>query len=75
MNIIDNVKDFFNPQDGDLPDEEGRFVLTDRQAVGGMLIYVLTDRETGVSYLTKPGNDCALTPLLDADGKPLITRF
>ena len=77
MSLTKDIKDFFYPADGDLPDkpdEKGRFVLTGRQAVGGMLICTLTDRETGVSYITKPGNDCPLTPLLDADGRPLIIR-
>lgn len=77
MGLTDSIKDFFNPAEAedDLPDENGRFVLTGRQALGGMLICTVTDRETGVSYITKPGNDCPLTPLLDTDGKPVITRF
>ena len=75
MSLVKDIKEFFCPtDDGELPNEEGRFILTGRQAVGGMLIYTLTDRETGVSYITKPGNDCPLTPLLDADGRPLISR-
>ncbi len=74
MNFTDAVKDFFDPKEQDLSDEKGRFVLTSRQALGGMMLYTITDRETGVSYLTKSGIDCPLTPLLDADGTPLIAR-
>ena len=74
MGITDTIRDFFDPAEGDLPDSEGRFVLTGRQSLGGMLLYTVTDRETGVSYLTKPGNDCPLTPLLDADGRPVLPR-
>ena len=75
MGITDSIKDFFDPQEEAVPDEKGRFVLTGRQLLGGMLICTVTDRETGVSYITKQGDDCTLTPLLDADGKPLISRF
>ena len=36
---------------------------------------VLIDRETGVHYLfVKCGYGCALTPLLGADGKPVVRR-
>lgn len=37
-------------------------------------LFVLRDRETGVQYLlAKFGYSGGLTPLLDADGKPVIT--
>jgi hypothetical protein len=75
MGIMNDVRAFFDPTGEELSDEKGRFVLTGSQALGGMLIYTVTDRETGVSYITKPGNDCPLTPLLDADGRPVISRF
>jgi hypothetical protein len=36
---------------------------------------VLVDTETGVNYLyVSSGYGGGLTPLLDADGKPIITR-
>lgn len=36
---------------------------------------VLVDRETGVNYLfVQSGYAGGLTPLLDADGKPVVTR-
>jgi len=37
---------------------------------------LLVDRETGVTYLLwKAGYGSAITPLLDADGKPIITNL
>ncbi len=77
MGLTKELKDFFNPLESEeeMPDQEGRFVLTGRQTLGGMMLYTVTDRETGVSYLTKPGSNCPLTPLVDADGKPVVTRF
>lgn len=39
------------------------------------LIQVIVDKETGVNYLwVKSGYAGGLTPLLDADGKPIITK-
>lgn len=39
------------------------------------LEYILVDKETGVNYLfVQSGYAGGLTPLLDADGKPVITR-
>ena len=36
---------------------------------------VLVDKETGVNYLfVQSGNAGGLTPLLDADGNPVITK-
>lgn len=36
---------------------------------------VIVDKETGVNYLfVKNGYSGGLTPLLDAEGKPIITK-
>lgn len=36
---------------------------------------ILVDRETGVNYIAwKSGYAGGITPLLDADGKPVVTR-
>ena len=36
---------------------------------------VLVDQETGVNYLCyKAGYGAGITPLLDAEGKPIITK-
>ena len=38
-------------------------------------IFVIVDRETGVNYLaTKFGAAGGICPLLDEDGKPIITK-
>ncbi|MBP0967555.1 MAG: hypothetical protein J5722_07970 [Oscillospiraceae bacterium] len=62
------MKDFFSPQKAEDSDAE-RFSFSEH-LLGGMTLYVIKDRKTGVSYITKPGNDCPLTPLLGADGEP-----
>ncbi|MBR3268322.1 MAG: hypothetical protein IKI58_06320 [Oscillospiraceae bacterium] len=77
MSVMDSVKDFFTPKEERISAEGGdekRFVLRS-YPIGGMTLFMITDRKTGVSYLTKAGSDCPLTPLLDADGKPFISRF
>ena len=39
------------------------------------LAEVVVDKQTGVNYLfVKSGNGAGLTPLLDADGKPIVTK-
>jgi hypothetical protein len=36
---------------------------------------ILVDKETGVNYLLwKAGYGAGITPLLDSDGKPIVTR-
>jgi hypothetical protein len=40
------------------------------------LIQVIVDKETGVNYLwVKSGYAGGLTPLLDAEGKPIVERY
>lgn len=52
--------------------KERRFEKTYSQDLGSTIIYV--DRETGVNYLfVVNGYAGGLTPLLDRDGKPVIT--
>lgn len=57
--------------------KEERFVkiLSEGSSFGEVrMLYV--DRETGVTYLfVKSGYGAGITPLLDADGKPVITRL
>ena len=57
--------------------ENERFVkiLTEGSSFGEVrILYV--DKETGVTYLfIKAGYGAGLTPLLDAEGKPIITRL
>lgn len=51
-----------------------RFEITETE--GGVKgLYVIVDKETGVNYLmAKFGITGGLCPLLDKDGKPIISR-
>lgn len=50
-----------------------RFVKTYEQGVVN-ISEIWVDRETGINYLYHAaGNGAGLTPLLDRDGKPIIT--
>ena len=52
--------------------KEDRFVKVHSEAMGGRII--LVDKVTGVNYLfVQSGYAGGLTPLLDRDGKPIIT--
>lgn len=55
---------------------ENRFEIVEK---GGSLLnniyQVIVDRQTGVNYLfIKEGYGAGLTPLLDENGKPIITK-
>ena len=52
-----------------------RFVIKEKDTKILTETLVLVDRETGVNYLyVGRGYGGGLTPLLDADGKPVITK-
>ena len=52
--------------------KEERFVKVHSEAMGGRII--LVDKVTGVNYLfVSSGYAGGLTPLLDREGKPIIT--
>ena len=52
--------------------KEERFVKIHSEAMGGRMI--LVDKVTGVNYLfVSSGYAGGLTPLLDREGKPVIT--
>ncbi len=52
--------------------KEKRFEKTYSQDLGSTIIYV--DKETGVNYLfVANGYAGGLTPLLDREGKPVVT--
>ena len=57
--------------------KDDRFIKVYEQ--GGILndtIQVLVDKKTGVNYMfVHSGHAGGLTPLLDQDGKPVITRI
>ena len=51
----------------DIKEKEGVSLLTDA--------IVIIDKETGVNYLSvHRGYGGGLTPLLDSDGKPIVTK-
>ena len=51
----------------DIKEKEGLSLMTDA--------VVIVDKETGVNYLfVHRGYGGGLTPLIDADGKPIITK-
>lgn len=57
--------------------KDNRFEVTYKEgnALGQGLRMVLVDTQTGVNYIfVQSGYAGGLTPLLDADGKPVITR-
>ena len=53
-----------------------RFDIKDRESLGLLTdVRIIIDKETGVNYLyVCYGYGGGLTPLLDADGKPIITK-
>ena len=53
---------------------EKRFVKVYSQDMGNK--FILVDRQTGVNYLfVASGYSGGLTPLLDREGKPIISRL
>lgn len=53
--------------------KDKRFVKTYSQGMTDV-VEILVDRETGVSYLFRTnGYAGGMTPLLDRDGKPIVT--
>ena len=54
--------------------KEERFVKVHSEAMGGRMI--LVDKVTGVNYLfVQSGYAGGLTPLLDRDGKPIVSTL
>lgn len=51
-----------------------RFVKTYSQGVVGSGAELYVDQETGVNYLFVWSSGGGLTPLLDAEGRPVITK-
>ncbi len=51
-----------------------RFVRTYKQSSWSVAFQVWVDRETGVNYIySSSGYSGGLTPLLDREGKPVVT--
>ena len=68
MNIIKLTEDM------KMADKNERFILTYKQGVASRT-EIIVDKLTGVNYLfrVESGYAGGLTPLLDKDGKPVIT--
>lgn len=52
---------------------EERFILTYQQSNLNGSIQIWVDKKTGVNYISGVGSGIGLTPLLDAEGNPIIT--
>ena len=57
--------------------QEERFVKTFSEGSSfGEMRMIFVDRETGVNYFfVKSGYGAGLTPLLDGDGNPVISKY
>ncbi len=55
--------------------KDNRFTVTEKQGSEfSNLIQIIVDKKTGVNYMwVKSGYSGGLTPLLDREGKPIIT--
>ncbi|MCM1156880.1 MAG: DUF6440 family protein [Bacteroidales bacterium] len=61
-----------------MPKEDKRFEILEKegnQMKDSGLIQIIVDKQTGVNYLwVKSGYAGGLSPLLDAEGKPIVTK-
>ena len=56
--------------------KEKRFEVAYQQGAIMDIIEILVDKETGVNYLFRTnGNAGGMCPLLDREGKPVVTSF
>ncbi len=55
--------------------KEKRFIVTEKESGFMDSVQIIVDKKTGVNYMwVTQGYAGGLTPLLDTDGKPIITR-
>lgn len=61
-----------------MPKKDARFEILEKegnQLKDSGLIQIIVDKQTGVNYLwVKSGYAGGLSPLLDAEGKPIVTK-
>lgn len=51
-------------------------IFSEKKLPSGTQFYVLVDTETGVNYLAAMfGTSISVTPMLNPDGKPIITQI
>ena len=58
--------------------QKNRFITTYEQSIEKTLgmgaLQILVDTETGINYINTVGQGyCGITPLLDKDGKPVVS--
>lgn len=54
---------------------EKRFIIKEQQSLGLCALAIVADSQTGVNYIvTMDSSPNYVTPLLDADGKPVIDK-
>lgn len=52
-----------------------RFVVEKEEGSFGSEVIIITDKQTGVQYLSyRNGSSGGITPLLDEQGKPIIKK-
>lgn len=56
-------------------DKRFEFLNAEKAGVFATDSTIIVDKETGVNYLfVRSGYGAGLTPLIDADGKPIVTK-
>ena len=56
-------------------DKRFEFLKAEKADVIATDTTIIVDKETGVNYLfVRSGYGAGLTPLIDADGKPIVTK-
>ena len=56
-------------------DKRFKFLNAEKAGVIATDSTIIVDKETGVNYLlVRSGYGAGLTPLIDADGKPIVTK-
>lgn len=54
--------------------KEKRFIVTEKESSLMNSVQIIVDKKTGVNYMwVSQGNAGGLTPLLDRDGRPIVT--
>lgn len=54
--------------------KDKRFIIAEKESSFINSIQIIVDKKTGVNYMwVSQGNAGGLTPLLDRDGKPIVT--
>lgn len=53
-----------------------RFKVKSSQYIGGLhYVAVVVDTETGINYIFTGGDNCSMTPMVDAEGKIVVDEI